>query len=383
MVSTIRRWGAAAGAGLCAIFSASCAGGESESAGGFNLPGVGTSQTSTSAGSGGSGGTDSTDTDEDTDPQSPTDPTMDPTAVSATDTASSGPDTTGPVLTCTLAEDCDDADPCTEDNCVNSECSNEPVTCDDTIDCTMDSCDPLTGACVNTPSDAACDDGDLCTGTETCSAAMGCLPGQTVTCSDGLSCTMDSCNPATGMCSFDDIEACSSGDGCCPIGCSVADTDCTCTNLALSATPSSSGGGSNAAGYGPNNWVDGNDEASCNGSCTQCFGWVENSPTPSGAWMQLEWGTPQIIGSMYIDGIAAGGCTSTSRALAGGTVQAWNGATWVDVQTFSGGSGDLEFSFDPPLQTSRLRIYDVVAPPGGINSLAFEWYAFEPLGCTP
>ena len=37
MVITNGRWGAAVGAGLCAIFSASCAGGESDTVGAVNL----------------------------------------------------------------------------------------------------------------------------------------------------------------------------------------------------------------------------------------------------------------------------------------------------------------------------------------------------------
>ena len=386
MVMMTERWGTAVGAGLCAIFSlGGCAGGESETIGGVSL---------TAGFSGDDGGQATTDPD-----SSPTTGgTMEsessgqpPTSVSAsasttdpsTDSASSGPETTGPGLPCTLAEDCDDGDPCTEDNCLNSECSNAETNCDDSIDCTVDSCDPITGACVHAPNDMACDDADLCTGTETCSAATGCSAGQPVMCSDGVACTVDSCNPATGACGFVDIEACTSGDGCCPVGCSVADTDCTCTNLALTATPSSSGGWSNLTGYGPNNWVDGDAEDSCDATCNQCFGWVENSPTASGAWMQLDWGTPRTIGSMFIDGIGPGGCQAVSRGLAGGTIQWWSGVSWVDAQTFSGATGDLQFSFNPPLQTTRLRIFNAVAPPGGVNSLAFEWYAFEPLGCTP
>ena len=87
---------------------------------------------------------------------------------------------------------------------------------------------------------------------------------------------------------------------------------------------------------------------------------------------------------MVIDGEVPFSCfPGSNRTLAGGTIQWWNGASWIDAQSFSGGSGDLEFDFDPPLQTTRIRVYNVVAPPGGNNSLAFEWYVYEPLGCTP
>jgi|GEM_PF-1953886 len=361
--------------------TAGCAGGESDSVGVVNLSGAG------SAGETGQ-------TTETPDGQTSIDPTSagdesgdDPSATTGMSgpTSGAGTDDTdgGSGLACMFAEDCDDGDPCTEDNCLNSACSSEPITCDDGVECTLDSCDPATGACINTPDDAACSDDDLCTGSETCNPAMGCMPGQPVTCGDAQACTADLCDPDTGTCSYEEIVACTPGDGCCPLGCSVADTDCSCTNLGTAATATSSGGGSNSTGYGPANWVDGNDESSCNAACNQCFGWVDNDPTPTGAWMRLDWPSEQIIGSMFIDGIAAGGCQSTSRGLAGGTVQYWSGAAWVDAQSFSGASGDLEFTFDPPLQTSRIRIYNAVAPPGGTNSLAFEWYVYEPLGCTP
>lgn len=373
---------------LGVILLAGCAAGESETIGAANL------SSALSVGDGSTTGpVDATSEAGDTTTAQPTtgtggpDPTANPTAPetdSGAGGASSG-STGSPGGPCMLAVDCDDANACTEDNCINSVCAHNPVDCDDGFDCTTDACDPLSGACTNAPDDAACDDADACTGVESCSAATGCVAGTPVTCTDGASCTMDVCDPGTGTCSFNPIDACNSGDGCCPFGCSVADTDCSCSNLALAATASSSGGGSNATGYGPASWNDGNGESSCDVNCSnQCFGWIDNGPSPQGAWMQLQWGSSQDIGSMVIDGIAAGGCQSTQRGLAGGDIQYWNGATWVDAQSFSGGTGDLEFTFDPPLQTSRLRIYDAVAPAGnGFNSLAFEWYVYEPLGCTP
>jgi hypothetical protein len=379
------------GAIWLALGLTACAGGESDTVGAINLTapsgsnGEGsTGDVETTGGTGGDADSDATsDTSPTTDPTNPTDPS-DPTT-NPTDPTTDPSATSGPPLDCMFAEDCDDADACTVDNCVNSLCSNEPVDCDDSIECTIDSCDPVSGACQNTPDDTACDDGNACTGSETCSAATGCVPGDAVTCNDAQACTMDACDPATGMCSFNAIEACTSGDGCCPLGCSVADSDCTCTNLAVGATATSSGGGVDSTGYGPSTWVDGAGEASCVAGCNnQCFGWISNGSTPSGAWMQLQWPSTQVIGSMVIDGEVPFTCfPSFNRTLAGGTIQWWNGASWIDAQSFSGGSGNLEFSFDPPLETTRIRVYNVVAPAGGSNSLAFEWYVYEPLGCTP
>ncbi len=324
-------------------------------------------------------GSDGTDGTQSSGPSSATNPS-DPTHSTAGTTS-------GPPLSCMFADDCDDLDLCTADNCVNSECAHEPLNCDDGIACTLDGCNPASGACEHTPDDTQCDDADLCTGVETCSAAVGCQPGAPVICDDSQACTADACNPATGQCGFETIDTCAGGDGCCPGGCSVAaDADCVCTNLATSATPSSSGGGvdvGDGTGYGPEKWVDGAPESACNSMCTNCFGWINNSSVAAGAFMQLDWPAEVTIGSMFVDGVAGGSCQSANRALAGGTIQYWSGGAWVNAGSFAGQQGDLDFSFDPPLTTTRLRIDNVVAPAGGNNSLAFEWYVYEPLGCTP
>jgi hypothetical protein len=74
--------------------------------------------------------------------------------------------------------------------------------CDDGVDCTVDTCTPGAGTCSFAPSDAFCDDGDACTGEETCDAVSGCVSGTPVDCTDGFSCTDDLCDPATGVCSW-------------------------------------------------------------------------------------------------------------------------------------------------------------------------------------
>jgi len=64
---------------------------------------------------------------------------------------------------------CDDDDPCTIEECVDTdgdgieECVNTPVECDDDNPCTIDAC--VNGDCVYT--DVDCDDGDPCTN-DTC-----------------------------------------------------------------------------------------------------------------------------------------------------------------------------------------------------------------------
>jgi hypothetical protein len=63
--------------------------------------------------------------------------------------------------------------------------------------------------------DSICDDGDLCTGSETCGGAAGCQPGTPPSCDDDNACTADSC--ATGACihpPVPDGSSCSDGDAC-------------------------------------------------------------------------------------------------------------------------------------------------------------------------
>ncbi len=82
----------------------------------------------------------------------------------------------GLCVTINNSEPCDDGDVCTiNDRCSGGLCAGGGLLdCDDGIACTTDTCDPATG-CANTPVDAACDDGDLCTGSEACDPATGCV----------------------------------------------------------------------------------------------------------------------------------------------------------------------------------------------------------------
>jgi len=75
------------------------------------------------------------------------------------------------------------------------------VDCSDGVGCTSDSCNEGTDSCDNVPSDAACDDGLACNGTETCSATLDCQAGTAVNCDDGVACTTDTCSEPGGTCS--------------------------------------------------------------------------------------------------------------------------------------------------------------------------------------
>src|SRR5207249_4202923 len=146
-----------------------------------------------------------------------------------------------PIAGCCNADpDCNDNDACTTDTCdtVQNVCNHTPAvtcddglfcngletcnpqdgtcvlgsapTCDDGMVCTADSCDPAAnnnaGGCVNAPiagcctTDADCDDGDVCTGTETCDTNTGaCQNGTPLVCDNGNPCDgLETCDPVAG-----------------------------------------------------------------------------------------------------------------------------------------------------------------------------------------
>lgn len=283
---------------------------------------------------------------------------------------------------------CDDSVGCTIDRCEATGCTNEPddSICDDGLECTIDRCDPV-GGCEIEPDDTVCRDTDACNGDESCDPGRGCVPGSPVSCGDGNMCTVDSCNPADGTCSYDP-PACMSGDGCCPDGCTEDDdADCGCVNLALQATPSHSfSSGQESQGYGPSNYVDGVDETGCvAGGCSECFGWVSNGSTPSGDFIELQWNTEVSIGSMRVDTERQnqGACGFDDRNVQDGIVQAWNGNSWSEVESFSNESDDLRFVFDPPLETTRIRLHQLTTPAGGLHSIVYEVAVFGPPNCVP
>ncbi|MFH1510528.1 MAG: putative metal-binding motif-containing protein [Candidatus Woesearchaeota archaeon] len=80
---------------------------------------------------------------------------------------------------------CEDDDLCTlDDSCSAGVCvSGTQKECSDSIGCTVDSCESLTGECLHNPDSAACDDGLFCNGNEYCDTLSGCLAGAAVECS--------------------------------------------------------------------------------------------------------------------------------------------------------------------------------------------------------
>ncbi len=99
--------------------------------------------------------------------------------------------------------DCNDGNPCTNNDCSVGTCGTVLNDCDDLNDCTVDSCNWV--GCLHTPiaDGTACADG-LCA-TSDCHAG-GCT-GATY-CDDSIACTKDYCVPETGTCKHDPQGTC-------------------------------------------------------------------------------------------------------------------------------------------------------------------------------
>jgi len=120
------------------------------------------------------------------------------------------------VATCTGPAGCDDGQFCNGvEQCVNGTCTaGTPVVCNDNVACTVDACDEAAHACVSQPNNAACNDGNVCNGTETCSAT-GCVAGTPLVCNDGNVCTTDSCNTTTGCQVTNNTASCADDGNAC------------------------------------------------------------------------------------------------------------------------------------------------------------------------
>jgi len=90
---------------------------------------------------------------------------------------------------------CDGAETC--DAVLDCQAGTAP-SLDDGVTCTIGSCDEATDSVVQAPTDSLCDNGLFCDGTETCDAVLGCQAGSAPNLEDGISCTVGSCDDVTG-----------------------------------------------------------------------------------------------------------------------------------------------------------------------------------------
>ncbi len=159
------------------------------------------------------------------------------------------------------------------------------VNCDDGVACTIDACNEATDACDNTPNNAVCDDGLFCNGAEACNATLGCQVGTAVNCDDGVACTIDACNEATDACdNTPSNAACSDGQFCngvescnATLGCQ-AGTPVSCTD-SVACTTDSCNESTDQCDNTPNNAVC-NDGQFCNGveTCNALLGCQLGTP---------------------------------------------------------------------------------------------------------
>lgn len=86
-------------------------------------------------------------------------------------------------MACTHNDDCKGASICTSGYaCMGGLCipTGKPQNCDDGVPCTTDSCDAMTNACVHTPVDANCPNGEYCDPVKNCLQTLPCTPGSSV-----------------------------------------------------------------------------------------------------------------------------------------------------------------------------------------------------------
>ena len=123
---------------------------------------------------------------------------------------------------------CDDGDLCTHtDTCdAAGACVGVPVDCSELDDaCNLGTCNPADGTCFADPANEGgpCNDGNACTGPDTCSGGL--CAGAPISCDDGDNCTVDSCDPAVGC--INEAVVCPPGQACLDgecVGC--VGTDC-------------------------------------------------------------------------------------------------------------------------------------------------------------
>jgi hypothetical protein len=84
----------------------------------------------------------------------------------------------------------------------------------------------LASALVKCTGDAACDDGNVCNGRETCNPSVGCVAGTALVCDDGNKCNgAETCAPSTG-CKAGTPLVCNDGNQCNGVETCVAATGC-------------------------------------------------------------------------------------------------------------------------------------------------------------
>lgn len=225
---------------------------------------------------------------------------------------------------------CSDGKACSgNDKCTNGVCGGAAVACDDKIACTVDSCvepggcDFDHGKC-QCQKDADCDDGDACTGVETCNlATLTCVSGKKVSCANlDDTCNVGACDSKTGACSAKprpDGTSCTDGDSCtrtdgCVAGKCVGKNPVTCAAL---------------------------DQCHDVGSCDKATGACSNPNKPNGATCND--GNKCSTGDSCQAGVCAGAavvCAASDQCHLAGTCDATSGLCTNPLKTGSCDDGN-------------------------------------------
>jgi Dictyostelium (slime mold) repeat len=142
-----------------------------------------------------------------------------------------------------VGDQCDDGLACTtDDRCTAAgTCVGTPVVCQALDQCHVAGvCQEPGGACTNPikANGTPCDDGNLCTLNDTCQA--GICTGQPRDCNDNDVCTTDTCDPSTGACLNTPIPACCRTTDECPQPANQCQ-QATCVNNVCGVTNKSNG----------------------------------------------------------------------------------------------------------------------------------------------
>ncbi len=206
-----------------------------------------------------------------------------------------------------------------------------------------------------------------CAAGEYCAGAHCCATG-TVYCTSAcvdIGSDKNNCGKCGNACTG--TQVCSGGK---------CTSSCGATNEALTATATTSGGGS-VSPYLPAEANDGTLEtSSCSG-----FAWISAGTSAGTAWIQYTWGSTHTMTKMHMDtdGPTTNTCGYGGRTLGAATVEWWNGSSWVTDGTVSGQTNDWDYTFTSPVTTSQVRLYALYSTGGTGNPMAYEWQVF---GCN-
>ena len=196
---------------------------------------------------------------------------------------------------------CDDGDACTRtDRCQNGTCvGSNPVVCEPRDACHVaGSCNPATGLCSNPnkTDGTACNDGDLCTQTDTCQGGV-CVGSNPVSCPPPADVchVQGTCDQTTGLCSNPNAPngtSCDDGTVCttdtCQSGvCQGTPVSCTAPATCCPAGTPAAGECRRLAGTGPCS----SDDECCSGLCAGGHGCCPTCPAGCGCGIPVSGGT--------------------------------------------------------------------------------------------